>query len=80
MLAKERNIAYTPTQESQATLLEYCTRKGLQPPIEIMRAPLYVPLPIPYDANADRPPVEFGANNSQPSVHVNPYPEMYMQQ
>lgn len=78
MIAKERNIAYTPTQESQAQLLGYCTRKGLQPPIEIVRAPIYVPMPVPYDANADRPPADFGGHNSQP-VNIPSQSFVYMQ-
>jgi hypothetical protein len=73
MIAKERNIDYTPTQDSQAQLLGYCTRKGLQPPIELKSAPQYVPTAVAYDANVDKPPSEFVGHNSQP-VYMPPQP------
>ncbi len=75
MIAKERNIDYTPTQESQAQLLGYCTRKGLQPPIEIIRAPIYVPLPQPIYVNAVQAPTDYKVVDSNPSVYM-PYMEM----
>jgi hypothetical protein len=53
LLAKERNINYTPTQDSQAQLLGYCTRKGIVPPIEIMKVPTYVPMPAPMEVHHD---------------------------
>lgn len=46
MIAKERNIDYTPSQDSQALLLNYCNMKGIAPPISIVDAPpAYVPVP-----------------------------------
>jgi hypothetical protein len=35
LIAKERNIDYTPTQDSQMVLFAYCDNRGLQIPIDI---------------------------------------------
>jgi len=65
LIAKERNIEYTPTQDSQAQLFSYCQRKGIVPPIEIKAMPQYVPIPVPLQPinlipNPDMPPAGYG--------------------
>lgn len=74
LLAKERNIAYTPTIDSQQQLLAFCNRKGLAPPIQIMAVPTYVPMPAPLDAtqlhvtvvNVDALPSGYPTNFNNP--------------
>ena len=54
-LAKERNIDYNPSHESQQAAHAYCLRKGIPPP-EGMGGPdgyvpQYAPQPQPIDFN-----------------------------
>lgn len=54
-LAKERNIAYTPTHQSCIACLDYCTRKNIPHPPGLGGpdgpVPQYVPQPAPMDYN-----------------------------
>lgn len=56
-LAKERNIDYTPSMESQTTLMAYCLRKEINPPegVCIDSAPAYVPVPQPMNIDVAPP-------------------------
>lgn len=49
-IAKQRNIEYTPTMDSQHVLLDYCDRTGKMVPIEgVQQVPTYVPVPDAYN-------------------------------
>ena len=53
-LAKERNIDYTPSMQSQSILFAYCLKRNIPPPINVQpQAPQYAPVPMAFDANVD---------------------------
>eukprot|EP00347_Sterkiella_histriomuscorum_P016915 403351362 len=79
-LAKERNIDYTPSQEAQVILADYCLRKDIQNPLNkgnpavqnLNQLPVYNPVPQPINntfTNQFQPPPPGGNNYLPPNFN-----------